>query len=369
MEGIHYDEFGPEKVLHVYNPKVGMRGFVVIDNTTFGPGKGGCRMTASVSVREVSRLARAMTWKCSMAELPFGGAKSGIVADDRKMSAEKKAEIVHAFAEEIKALCPDYYVTAPDMNMAEKEMRILAKVCGNDAVTGKPRDLGGLPHELGSTGFGVFHATKVALAHLGKDVNEITFAVEGFGNVGQFAAKFLSEAGAKLVAVSDSQGCASMEKGFDVEKLLAVKQSEGKVTKYPGIQRGYCEDILSHEADVLVTAAVPDLVTGSNVDKVKAKLVVEGSNIPMTPSIEELLHQKGILVIPDFVANAGGVISSYVEWKKGPEQEMWKTVEEKITRNTKIMLDAAREGKTFPRAAAMKIAKDRVLKECRICRT
>ncbi|EFK95866.1 glutamate dehydrogenase, partial [sediment metagenome] len=143
-----FDGLGPEKILEVYNPKVGMRGFVVIDNLSLGPGKGGIRMTPTVSVDEVSRLARAMTLKCAMAELPFGGAKSGIIADPKMLSKEKKEEIVRAFSEALKPVCPNMYVAAPDMNMGEEEMRWFAGANGsNKACTGKPADMGGLPHE------------------------------------------------------------------------------------------------------------------------------------------------------------------------------------------------------------------------------
>ncbi len=167
---VKFDEFGPEKILQVYDPKVGMQGFVVIDNTARGPGKGGIRMTPSVSVDEVSRLARAMSFKTALADLPFGGAKSGIVADSKKLSPEKKKLIVESFARALKVVCPSQYISAPDMNMAEREMEWFVKANGHqNAATGKPAKMtisgktyNGIPHELGSTGFGVFHATSVA---------------------------------------------------------------------------------------------------------------------------------------------------------------------------------------------------------------
>ena len=234
------DDFGPEKILIVNNPRTGLKGFVVVDNTALGPGKGGIRMTPSVTVEEVKRLARTMTWKIALAELPFGGAKSGIIEDPKQITPEKKKDIVKAFAHAIKEISPAIYVGAPDINMAEGEMEIIAKELGNQAVTGKPLAMGGLPHELGSTGFGVFHAALVALDHLGMDPENITFTVEGFGNVGQFAAKFLTEKGAKLVGVTDSKGGIINSEGINFEKLMNVKQDTKSVINYPDIEENAC---------------------------------------------------------------------------------------------------------------------------------
>ena len=369
MMPIEFDEFGPSKIIEVYNPKIGMRGFVVIDSTALGPGKGGIRMTPNVTPFEVFKLARAMTWKNALADLPFGGAKSGIIADDKKISEQKKKEIVEAFAEEMKIVAPKFYVAAPDMNMGEKEMGWFVEKIGNKkAATGKSKKLGGLPHELGSTGFGVYHAVLVALKHLGKDIKNITFAVEGFGNVGWFAAKYLSEKGARFVAVSDSKGVAYNKKGLDFHTVAKVKKKEKTVTKYKDCKVLPSHEIISVDADVLITAAIPDLIKISDVDSVKAKLIVEGSNIPMTIDVEKMFHKKRVLVIPDFVANAGGVISSYVEYIGGDEEKMWKMVEDKIVKNTDRVLKDATKNKIAPRVAALRIAKERVRKKCEVCK-
>ncbi|MBU4501514.1 MAG: Glu/Leu/Phe/Val dehydrogenase [Nanoarchaeota archaeon] len=362
---IKYDEFGPEKILEVYDPKVGMHGFVIVDNTAFGPGKGGIRMTPSVDKEEVFRLARTMTWKNALAELPFGGAKSGIIAAPKTFDLKKKKAIVESFSRALKIVAPDMYVSAPDMNMGEREMEWFAKANGSmKSCTGKPKKLGGIPHELGSTGFGVYHSALVAIKHMGLKPSDVTFAVEGFGNVGTFAAKFLTEKGAKLVATSDSKGMIyDLKDGLDFKKLAKVKEETRSVVNYSGGKKGDCGDILSVPADVLITAAVPDLVTKDNMDKIKAKLIVEGSNIPMTVEIEKVLHKKGILIVPDFVANAGGVISSYVEYINGTPEKMFKLVEEKITKNTDIVLKEAKKRNIMVREAAMKIAQDRVRKK------
>ncbi len=357
---IEYDEFGPEKILEVYDPKTKMHGFVVLFNTRLGPAKGGVRMTPSASKEEAFGLARAMAYKCALADLPFGGGKSVIIADDKKISPEEKKEIVKAFAKGINCISPSLYVTAPDMNMAEDEMRIIAEVNGNKSVTGKPSDLGGIPHELGSTGFGVAHSLKVAAEHLGIDLKGASVAIEGFGNVGTFAMKFLSEWGAKVVAVSDSKGVIYNAEGLDYEKLMKVKEEEGSVTKYPDGEVKSNDALFELEVDFLVPGALPDVITAENVDNVKAKCVVEAANIPMSFEMEEKLRSKCILVVPDFVANAGGVISSYVEYIEGSIEDMWKMVEEKIVKNTKLVLDKAKEENLSPRDAAMKIAEERL---------
>lgn len=366
---MEFDGFGPEFVLTVYNPQVGLKGFVVIDNTALGPGKGGIRLTTTVTLDEVAKLARAMTWKCAMADLPFGGAKGGIVADSDFPTKERKAELIRAYAEKLKGIAAKKYIAGPDMNTTQEEMRIFAETVGSKkACTGKPKELGGLPHELGSTGFGVFHAAKVAAEFAGIDIANATVAIEGFGNVGSFAGKFLSEAGAKLVGVSDIKGLVVSQKGLKYEGLIDAVKTTGSVTGYKGsVQIMDRHEIIGLDVDILVTAAVPDLIKIHEVNKVKAKLIVEGSNIPMTQEVEELLADKGKLIVPDFVANAGGVISSYVEYIGGNEKQMFKTVQEKIEKNTRIVLERAGE-RRYTRAAALEIAKERVLKKCNWCK-
>ena len=363
-----FDEFGPEKILESYNPKIGMRGYLILDNLSLGPGKGGIRMTPTVDKEEVFKLARTMTWKNALADIPFGGAKSGIIADDKQISQEKKDELIEAFAESIKELCPSKYIAAPDINTGEHEMEIFSKAIGSKkACTGKPEKMGGIPHELGSTGFGVSKATLVALKFLKKDPKKLTFAVEGFGNVGSFTAKFLTEAGMRLIAVSDSRGCLNVKEGIDFDKLNEIKEKTGSVINYPGNKKS-CEQIIATDVDILVTAAIPDVIKIGDVDKVKAKLIVQGSNIPMKEEVEEMFYKKNVIVIPDFVANAGGVISSYVEYISGSRQKMFRLVEEKITKNTELILKESLKRKIKPRDAALEIAKARVRKKCTICR-
>ncbi len=354
-----YDQIGPEKIVRFYDPKSGLKGYLIIDNTKRGPAKGGVRLRPDVDELEVFRLARAMTLKCAMADLPFGGGKSGIIADPKLITKKQKKALLVAYGKAIRNLAPSEYVSAPDMNTAEEEMAWIVEGNGNKkCVTGKPKRLGGIPHELGSAGFGIYHSTLVALKHLKKDVKHITFTVEGFGNVGEFVAKYLCEAGAKLVAVSDSKGVLVCQDGIDFATLKKVKEKKGSVTAYGKGKVLDSNAILDVQCDVLITAAVKDLIKEEDVSRLRVSLIVEGSNIPMSHVTEEKLYKKGILVIPDFVANAGGVISSYVEYKGGCVKEMWRLVEKIVVKNIQLVL--AEKGKC-PRCVADVIARKRIL--------
>ncbi|MBT3406315.1 Glu/Leu/Phe/Val dehydrogenase [Candidatus Woesearchaeota archaeon] len=360
-EVVDYDEVGPEKIIQVYDPKTKLRGVVVIDNTALGPGKGGCRMTPTVNEEEVKGLARAMTWKNAMADLPFGGAKSGIFANSKEITKEEKKSIVEAFGRALRGIAPAIYISAPDMYMGEEEMRQMAEAHGDHkCCTGKPLDMNGLPHELGSTGFGVAQSAFVAIEHLGLNCDQITFTVDGFGNVGTFAAKFLTERGAKFIAASDSKGVIYNPNGLDYDKLMCVKGEMGSVVKYDDGEVLPGEKIAEIKTDLFIPAAKPDIIHEANKDKVDAKIICCGANIPMSARIEEEMHEKGVLVVPDFVANAGGVISSYIESIDGKEEEVFPMIEDKVVKNTKLMLERAKEKGISARQAAIEIAKERI---------
>ncbi len=355
------DEFGPEKVIQVYDSKSGMRGVIVIDNTRRGLGKGGIRMTPSVNVNEVMRLARTMTWKNAMADLPFGGAKSGIFFDPKNATPQKKKQIIEAFGRALKGIAPSLYVAGPDINTTEKEMGQIALAAGSRKVcTGKPAKMGGIPHELGSTGFGVAHSTMLALEYAGMRPEDARVAIEGYGNVGTFVHKYLSEWGVPVSAVSDSSGVIVDKSGLDYERLMNAKSEYHSVIRYRGKHAHKGTNILTAPANVLVTAAIPDLVTAQNMHQIKHKLIVQGSNISMSAGIESRLDSRGVLIVPDFVANAGGVISSYVEHIGGTPKTMFTMVESKIKKNVKAMFAEMDRTKLSSRDAAMRIAIERV---------
>ncbi len=352
------DQIGPRYVIKVYNPEFKVEGFLVIDNTTLGPGKGGIRMTPSVTVEEVARLARAMTYKNALAGIPFGGAKAGIVFDPKVHDAKTKVKIVQWFARELKPFLPKLYIAGPDINMTEKEMAVFVKaVKDNKTATGKPVRLGGLPHELGSTGFGVAQAVKIALEHKQIPITRATVAIEGFGNVGTFVAKFLEEMGAKVVAVSDSKGTVYNPHGLKYRELIKTKKQTGSVVNYLNSEKLAGDKIFELDVDVLIPAALPDVINEQNVDRVKAQIIVEGANIAVTAEAEKRLALKGVLLVPDIIANAGGVISSYAEYRGWDAEKMFKLVKDKITKSVTTVLAEAEKNHQLPRAVAMQLAK------------
>jgi len=377
---IKKDKFGPEYVLRVYDPKIGMEGFLVIDNTTLGPGKGGIRMTPDVTEVEVFRLARTMTWKNALANIPFGGAKGGIIW--KSGSTELKKKFVQSFAKMVKPFTPKLYIAGPDVNTGEREMQWFVEVTGNwRSATGKPANLCiptfkndrkrphkargargkcGIPHEFGSTGFGVAHAAAVAAEIKGMDIKKATVAIEGFGNVGQFAFKYLDQVGAKIVAVADSKGAIYNERGLNESKIQRVKSQGKSVNQYPGGKKISRDGIFGLPVDILIPASVTDVINEKNKKSIKAKIIVEGANIPMSEKIENELFQGGILIVPDFVANAGGVISSYAEYRGYNPKGMFDLVEKKVRKSTTLVLGECLRQKKNPREVALKIAKERI---------
>ena len=363
---IKKDKYGPEYVLEVYDQKIGMNGFLVIDNTVLGPGKGGIRMTPNVTKEEVYRLARTMTWKNSLAGIPFGGAKAGIIwpgGDDNL-----KKQFVQSFAKAIKPFLMKKYIAGPDVNTGEREMQWFVEAAGNlRAATGKPSKLChptgercGLPHELGSTGYGVAQAAAIAIKLKGLDIKQTTVAIEGFGNVGEFTLRNLANMGAKIVAITDIRGGVYDKNGLNEKTLLRLKRQKKSPIEYPGGTKIETGQIFGLPADVLIPAAVTDSINEKNKNGIKAKIIVEGSNIPMRESIEEEFFRKGVLVVPDFVANAGGVISSYAEYRGYNHEKMFKLVERKIKNTATAVLNQSLKEKRSPRKVAMEIAVKKV---------
>jgi glutamate dehydrogenase/leucine dehydrogenase len=356
------DAFGPEYVVRVKDVALGMEGFLVIHNTALGPGKGGIRMTPDVSEEEVIRLAATMTWKNALAGIPFGGAKAGIVMPPEVLRNKPlKKRFVQSFARLLEPLLLSKYIAGPDVNSTEEEMKWFVEGVGNRrAATGKPRALGGLPHELGSTGFGVAHATAVAAKVLNIPLKNATVAIAGFGNVGTFTFKFLEEMGARIVAINDSRSCAYLLRGLNYKKMMAVKKKTGSVANYPGANALPRDEVYTLPVDILIPAATTDVVNDGNKRAIKAKLIVEGANIPMQEEVEEYLRRRGIFIVPDFVANAGGVISSYAEHKGFNAKRMFKLVEQKVISATTAVVKESIRTKRNPRAVALGIAQERV---------
>jgi glutamate dehydrogenase (NAD(P)+) len=363
------DEWGPEKIIIVHDTKTGMKGMVVIDNTARGPGKGGCRMDANMTLLDCFRLARTMTWKWAMADIFLGGAKAGIKNDPK---SPFKEEIIRAYVKKIRKFLPDEYVFGNDMGFAEKDGAIaLDEAEDMKAAVGTPAELGGLPYdELGITGFGVVEAAECAAPYRGIDLSRAIVSIQGFGAVGAFSAKFFEEKGARIIAVSSVDGAIYDPQGLDVPRLLALREKFGDkaVLKYGRGQKIPLGKELELPADILIPGAKGDVITEKNMKRIKAKLIVEGANFPTTEVAQKYFHQKGILVVPDFVANAGAVMGAGKAMDNRyscdilEPQEVYDTVKRKMWKNVAMVLDDSKKFRRFPREVALAISKERVRK-------
>lgn len=361
------DRWGPEKIVHTYDPKTGIRGVLVIDNTSRGPGKGGMRIASDVTARLVFGLARTMTWKCALADLPFGGAKAGIRADPFK--TDRIAQ-VRAFARAVAPYTPSQWISAPDMNVGEKEIEAFVKEVGDlRAATGKPERLGGIPHETGTTGFGVAVAVEAMLkrvkeeASLPESLSDVRVVIQGFGNVGSELARFLHAKRARVVAICDYWSAIYDENGIDVSQASRFAYAKGEaqsIGNYKEAKRIPRDSVFDIECDIFVPAAVGNVITIETAPRLKTKAIVEAANNPTTSDAEKYLHKKGVLVLPDILANAGGVIGSYAEYKGESIDGAFSLIDSKIRKNTTLVLDRSLEAGTIPRFVAMDIAMERV---------
>ena len=316
-------------------------GYRVLHNTVFGPGKGGIRYHPEVSAEEVQGLAALMTWKCALLKLPFGGAKGGVVCDPKELNECELRRITRRFIAELgDNIGPNTDIPAPDLYTDELTMAWVFDTYhmmhpgrnNRPVVTGKPVDLGGSLGRKGATGRGVVLVTERFLEKnpwegIGT-LEGARVAIQGFGKVGLHAARLFRERGARLIAISDSQGGIladdrAEEKGLDIDAILAHKEATGSVVGLPETRTITNDDLLALECDILVPAALGNQIHSGNAHKVNAKLVVEGANGPVTPEADEVLASRSIPVIPDILANAGGVTVSYFEWVQNIENEQW----------------------------------------------
>lgn len=350
------DRFGPDQVIVVRDLAAGLEAYVVVDNVAAGPAIGGVRMAPDINIVEVARLARAMTLKNAAAGLPHGGAKSGIVADPGMPFADK-ARLVRAFGRAIKDVVS--YIPGPDMGLDERLMAHLRDGCGR--AVGLPPVLGGIPLDvLGATGYGVAVAAEVAEERGVLTLSGARVVVQGFGSVGTHAARFLAERGARLVAASDSRGAVASPDGLDVEALVTHKKAGQPVATFPGGTAVEPDALVSLPCDIWVPAARPDVFTADNVGELQARLVLEGANIPASREAEEKLHASGVVVVPDFVANAGGVICAAVEYAGGTPAQAFAAIDDKIRANTRQVLAGSAETGEMPRVVAERMAHARV---------
>jgi glutamate dehydrogenase (NAD(P)+) len=349
-------------------------GFRVQYNITLGPAKGGIRYHPSVNLDEVTALAAWMTWKCAVAHIPFGGGKGGVICDPTKMSKREIEALTRRYiAEIVDAIGPEKDVPAPDVNTNDQIMAWVMDTYSmhvghttTSVVTGKPVELGGSLGRREATGRGVMIATREAAKHVGLDITKARIAVQGFGNVGSISAKLLAQQGAKIVAVTDWKGGVHNENGIDIEKLLAHVQQHRTVDGFSGAEPLAGTALFGLACDILIPAALENQITTDNAPDIKAKIIIEGANGPTTPDAHRSLHERGVFVVPDILANSSGVTTSYFEWVQDrygyfwTEQEVNERLEFKMCEAFDDVLQTSIKFNVDMRTAAYIVAINRV---------
>jgi glutamate dehydrogenase (NAD(P)+) len=385
--GIHAILASPQRELTVHFP-VRMddgrlrifTGYRVQHNSSLGPTKGGIRYSEEVDLDEVRALAMWMTWKTALVGLPYGGAKGGVCVDPRKLSPRELEGLTRRFTSEISLIIsPDGDIPAPDMGTNPQVMAWMMDTYsmhrGKTAmgvVTGKPPTVGGTEGRVEATGRGVTAVAGMAYRRMGGTLGGSTCAVQGFGNVGSVAARMMDSAGSRVAAVSDIAGGIYNPKGLDVDAVLAYRQDHGNLAGYPEADAITNAELLELPVDILIPAATERQITAENAKRVRARMIVEGANGPVTPAADAILQEKGVLIVPDVVANAGGVIVSYFEWVQDLQAFFWseyeviQRLEELIGRAFQVVWDAAERLDTDLRTAACAVGVGRVAEATRL---
>ena len=349
-------------------------GYRVLYNTSRGPAKGGIRFDLNVTLDEVKALAAWMTWKCAVVNIPFGGAKGGVICDPTTMSMAELERVTRRYTSGIiDVLGPDSDVPAPDVNTNERVMAWIMDTYSmhkrhtvTAVVTGKPVEMGGSLGRREATGRGCMFVTREALKRIGIPMNQARVAVMGFGNVGSISADLLAKEGATIVAVADKSGGLINPKGLDVTDLIQWVREHRQLAGYPKAEAITNEQLLTCDCDVLVPAALENVITSKNAPKIKAKIICEGANGPTTPGADKILQDKGIFVIPDILANAGGVTVSYFEWVQDRGGYFWdeatvnNRLEQIMVKSFNDVVALADKHKVNTRIAAYMLSIDRV---------
>jgi glutamate dehydrogenase (NAD(P)+) len=350
-------------------------GYRVQYNITLGPAKGGIRYHPGVTLDEVTALAAWMTWKCAVAHIPFGGGKGGVICDPTKMSKREIEALTRRYvAEIIDAIGPEKDVPAPDVNTNEQIMAWVMDTYSmhvghttTSVVTGKPVELGGSLGRREATGRGIMIATRESCKHVGIAVKGATVAIQGFGNVGSISAELLVlEVGATIVAVTDWKGGVYNKAGLDIPALLEYAKQKKTVDGFPGAEPIGNADLFRLDVDVLIPAALENQITSENAPAIKARIIVEGANGPTTPDANRILHERGIFIVPDILANSSGVTTSYFEWVQDrygyfwSEKEVNERLEAKMCEAFSAVLQTSLKYKVDMRTAAYIVAISRV---------
>jgi glutamate dehydrogenase/leucine dehydrogenase len=356
-------------------------GFRSQHNDARGPHKGGIRYHPDVTLDEVKALSMWMTWKCAIANIPYGGGKGGIICNPKQMSENELERMTRRFAYLIADIIGPYKdIPAPDVYTGGKEMAWImdtySALKGNyvqpEVITGKPLAIGGSLGRTEATGRGLAYTVREAAKKRNMDMKQATFVVQGFGNAGQFSSKLVEEQGAKMIAASDSQGAIINTNGISVDELMKFKIETGSIVGFGDAKSITNDELLETECTILIPAALENQITKNNVDKIKTQIIAEAANGPTTPEADDILYKKNILVIPDVLANGGGVTVSYFEWLQNLRREYW-TEEEvnnrldmNITKSFFDVYDTHEKYKVDMRKAATLVAVQRVVEAINI---
>ena len=348
-------------------------GYRIQHNGVRGPAKGGIRYHPMVTVDEVRALAEAMTWKTAIVNIPFGGAKGGIVCDPRTMSQRELERLTRKFTSRIQVILGPYRdIPAPDMNTNAQVMTWIFDEYSQHhgytpaCVTGKPVELGGSLGREAATGNGVTILIREMMKELGRPLQGASVVLQGFGNVGSFAARALAREGAKFIGIGDFYGGIVSQKGIPVDDLFKHLASTGKIQGLPGTEAISNEDLLELPCDILVPAAMECVIHKGNAGRIRAGIIAEAANLPTTPEADEILNRKGVMILPDVLANAGGVTVSYFEWTQNLQQHFWEEdkvnaeMERILVKAFRNVIDRAKSEKISFRTAAYTVAVERV---------
>lgn len=354
-------------------------GYRVQHNSDRGPYKGGIRYHPDVDLEEIRALAALMTWKTALVDIPFGGAKGGVACEPRQMSEEELKRLTQSFTNKLRMVIgPMLDIPAPDVNTNAKVMAWIMHEFSKShgwspaVVTGKPPEVGGSPAREAATGRGVVIVAREAAKSRRLSFEGIRIAIQGFGNVGSHAARLAAKEGARIVSVSDVHGGIYNPKGLAIDDLMGHVAAKGKVPEFKGGERVTNEELLELDCDILIPAALEDVLTKRNASRIRTKLVIEAANMPTTEEADQILHDRGITIIPDILANAGGVIVSYFEWVQNMQHYLWERkqvnteLRKLLSRAYKNVVAVATEKKMTKREAAFAIAIERVAKAIRL---
>jgi glutamate dehydrogenase (NAD(P)+) len=362
------DHWGPANVIQVYDPELNMQGYLIIDNTALGPALGDLEISPHITPHNVFLQARRMTWSCALMDVNFGGASAGIRAKPQEKNGIK---LIKSFAGKIAPYVPRQYIAAPGSNIGADEMSAFVEEIGDmRGATGKPENLGGIPYEKGVIGFGMGVATETSIEVLDsspnfpKKISDVRIAIQGFDTIGTTYAKYLFNKGAKIVGISDNWSAIYNHKGIDIDKIMnyssAINEKHSlKCCK--DVEKLKRKDIAGIDCDVFATTTEGQIIHKDNISDLKAKLVIEGLNRPVTASADQILYKKRVIVLPDILTTAGGVISSYSEYTQRSSEMAFSSIESKIQEKTRQVIQGFLESDIPLRRVAKEIAKEKIL--------